>query len=237
MITWDLILVYLFNYGFFVLLLVLFIALLLLRGRRRQKAWAQVARDISFAFHPKDEGVWGFEFLRLPLFQRAEGRRSVIDFPSALRAKITNVMKGVRDGREVWLFDYEYASSSGAGSAPDAGYRHTVAVLALQEDSLPEFALSPEGMWQRIFAGEDIDFPSHPDFSRRFVLRGPDESRIRALFRPRVLDALMRLPRRLSVQGRGMWMIVYGPPVRAEPQRIREFLDEALRVFQAFGKR
>ncbi len=221
---------FLIDYGLPLLIIVAILALTFLGARRRERTLAGVAGVLGFAFRPGDRDVAAAEFTRFPLFRGGRPALTIIGLLTARRKGIKYLMKGVREGQEVWLFDYEYASE-------DTRDLHTVAAFPLREDVIPKFTLAPEGMWQRIVGGPDIDFTSHLDFSNRFLLRGPDEEAVRALFQPRVLDALTKLQGRLNVQGGGKWMIVFGPRVKPEPERIRAFLDQALRVVQAFGKR
>ena len=50
---------------------------------------------------------------------------------------------------------------------------------------VPEFALEPEQLWTKISemsTGKDIDFKDHPDFSKQYYLRGPNENAVREFF-------------------------------------------------------
>jgi hypothetical protein len=53
--------------------------------------------------------------------------------------------------------------------------------------SLPEFELRSENMFHKIgkaFGCQDINFESHPEFSKRYLLRGADEEAVRTFFTP-----------------------------------------------------
>jgi hypothetical protein len=72
-------------------------------------------------------------------------------------------------------------------------------VLLLFPDAgrnMPEFTLMPENVMSRAFefiAGTDLDFTGSPaaeKFSRRYYLRGPDESSVRALFDESLVEYL-----------------------------------------------
>ena len=108
-------------------------------------------------------------------------------FGLASRGIVDNLFRGERDGREVWLFDFSYSRTPGPGGTR---MRATVVSLALPEP-LPSFRMTPEGRLDKVVAslgGQDIDFESAPEFSRRYHLQAPDETAIRTLFSPAVLD-------------------------------------------------
>jgi MFS superfamily sulfate permease-like transporter len=57
--------------------------------------------------------------------------------------------------------------------------------------SVPDFALEPESMntkLSELVGGKDIDFKDHPDFSKRFYLRGYDEAAVRNFFNFNVIN-------------------------------------------------
>ena len=56
---------------------------------------------------------------------------------------------------------------------------------------LPSFSLKPEGFLHRLVASlglQDINFDTHPEFSRMYQLQGSDEESVRELFQPGVLE-------------------------------------------------
>lgn len=53
------------------------------------------------------------------------------------------------------------------------------------EMTIPDFALEPEGLSTKLsemFAGKDLDFHEHPEFSKKYYLRGQHESQVRDFF-------------------------------------------------------
>lgn len=58
---------------------------------------------------------------------------------------------------------------------------------------VPDFALEPEGLWSKLFesiSGRDIDFDSHPVFSKKYYLRGTDETQVRSFFTETLIQFL-----------------------------------------------
>jgi MFS superfamily sulfate permease-like transporter len=61
----------------------------------------------------------------------------------------------------------------------------TVAHISETELPIPDFALEPEGLWSKfseLVGGKDIDFTDHPGFSKKYYLRGPNETAVREFF-------------------------------------------------------
>lgn len=55
---------------------------------------------------------------------------------------------------------------------------------------IPDFALEPEGLWNKVsdlLLGADIDFPGNPDFSKKYYLRSHDAESVKKFFTPDVL--------------------------------------------------
>ena len=83
--------------------------------------------------------------------------------------------------KDFLLFDLSY--SEGAFIAKE-DLRSTFLQIKVPE-KIPVFALDKENFMTNIMqlSGlKDIDFKNHPDFSKRFYLRGEDEKAIRAFF-------------------------------------------------------
>ncbi len=88
---------------------------------------------------------------------------------------------------------------------------------------LPRFKMVPKNLGHRIEREPDINFPDFPVFSRRYLLQGEPEKRIRALFSPRLLDYLQRR-RELVMEGRENRLILIHPRIPL-PKLIREGLE------------
>lgn len=75
-------------------------------------------------------------------------------------------------------------------------YHTTVQVVHLPF-RIPEFTIEKEGLVDRVVEGVlsfsdhiDLDFPEHPDFSKKFLLQGNDETGIRKLFNEKLIQFL-----------------------------------------------
>lgn len=69
----------------------------------------------------------------------------------------------------------------------------TVIHISEEEIQIPDFALEPERLWSKLFegvAGKDIDFTSHPQFSKKYYLRGQEEAAVREFFSDTLIQFL-----------------------------------------------
>jgi hypothetical protein len=139
-------------------------------SHRRTQAVKALATQWGFEFHGAGNHwlpsqVWSFQF-----FNRGRSQR------------IFNLMRKSVAGGEIALFDYSYRTGSGKNSQT---HRRTALLISDETLNLPQFFLMPEGIFHKIgnvFGYRDIDFDSYPTFSKRYLLRGSDEEKIRALF-------------------------------------------------------
>jgi MFS superfamily sulfate permease-like transporter len=69
----------------------------------------------------------------------------------------------------------------------------TIVQMSEIEIIVPDFALEPEGLWSKLFesvSGKDIDFINHPVFSKKYYLRGTNETQVRDFFSEPILQFL-----------------------------------------------
>jgi len=202
--------------GVFVLFLFVMGATILME-RRRREAMQRVAAEIGMDFLADDQSVLNKDITRFHLFRRGRARR------------VRNVMMGLVADLQAYLFDYKYTVGGGRNART---FRHTVAAFHVPQRALPGFELRPESLFHKIGSAlgfQDIDFPSHPAFSARYLLRGEDEAAIRDLFNDDVLRFFEQCPS-LCVEARADWIVVHRPGRRVAPDDIAGFLEEAFTV-------
>ncbi len=116
-------------------------------------------------------------------------------------------------------------------------YHQSVILFQSAHLELPFFTLQPESQVYTIetqFGYPDIRFASRPEFSKNYILRGPDEASIRALFTDRLLGYLAE-KKNLHVEGYDKSLILYEPGQRVEPHDLPTFLEEGQKVFLQFA--
>ena len=176
--------------------------------KKRREALEQVARSLGMSFSAElPEGIRsrllqaGFE-----LFQRSGARF------------YNSMFKRLNDGTEIAIFDYSWKASR----------RGRVFWAYCEDLRLPHFRLHPEVPLfhdvAKAFGMQDINFENHPDFSRRYLLRGEDEAKIRLRFHPSFLNFLEQHPP-CYAEGFGPQLVIwrdYPPPVT--PEKMADWL-------------
>lgn len=206
---------------FFGIVLVLMAALVVFSiryARKRTRDLAAVAQQIGFNFVGKN---WQAPVLpsdhKTTLLQRTRG-------------SFSNAMTGSSGKSQVALFDYTYPVGKSTVT-------QTLACF-FQDAELPAFELRPEGILDRIgdaFVHDDIDFDSHPEFSKRFLLRSPDEANTRKLFTLSLLTYVEQMPpeKKWHVEVAARTLIVYRGGSWVSPAEFPSFLNEASAIAAA----
>ncbi|HTW57123.1 MAG TPA: hypothetical protein VMD99_03220 [Terriglobales bacterium] len=188
-------------------------ALAVRQARQRTRDLAAVAQQMGFTFLGKNwRGPVLSPQFKTSLLQRASG------------GVFSNVMTGSTGGLQVSIFDYTYGTGKNSVTL-------TLACFS-QEEDLPPFELRPENIFDKIgdaVVHSDIDFDSNPEFSRRYHLRGPDETRIRMLFSPSLLAYLEQIPpvQNWHVEASGTSLIIYRQRWPAKATEVPALLNEA----------
>jgi hypothetical protein len=197
--------------GFFALMAVIITASVLY-ARKRTRELTEVAQRIGFQFVGNGSGPSFPSQPKISMLQRTRGRFS-------------NVMTGSPGGLQISLFDYTYPAGK-------TSVTQTVASFS-QNQPLPPFALRPENFLDRIgdaLVHNDIDFDSNPEFSRRYLLKSPDEAGTRRLFTPGLLTYLEQFQTNWCVEGTGPLLIVYHSGRAVSPSDLPAFLEETSRI-------
>ena len=200
-----------------------FVFLAIYFDRKRTEAMERVAKDMGLQFAKDADHVTGDIQSRFVLFRSGRSR------------KAERAIYGEANGTGVWIFDYEYTTGSGKESST---HHQTVACLASSELNLTRFELYREGMMSRIgasvFGMQDIDFDSHPEFSKKYVLKGDSEEEVRALFTESLLSFFESQDRSLRIEGCGDQLLVYRARKRVSPAKVQDLLTEAFGIFREF---
>ena len=153
---------------------------------------------------------------------------------------ITNMLHGdsellgFAEEFEVRIFAYGFAQQQ-----QDQHVMQSVICFQSPQLNLPKFQLRPEEWHHKIgskLGYQDIDFESHPtavEFSKKYLLRGEDEQKIRALFTDKVL-AFFAGQDKLCVEGFSSHLCFYRAFKLIEPEDIPAFMKEGFEVFRLF---
>ena len=190
--------------------------------RKRRDAMEGVANELSLTFFPKGE----------PTMQAALGKLHLFD--QGHSKKFMNMMTGSANGVEVAIFMYRYKTGGGKHQ-----HTHNQTVISFQSPDLmlPQFEIRPERLFHKIgkaFGYRDINFDSHPQFSKQYLLRGPNEDAIREFFDVDRLDFIEELPKGVCIEAQHNRLIFYRGGKRLKPDQIRDFMAEGFGVFAVF---
>jgi hypothetical protein len=191
--------------------------------KKRRAALAQAALMLGFSYVDKvpDDTLAGLGTFPLLRHGHSKSGRSL--------------MEGKSGDAPVTLLDYQYTVGGGKNSHT---YRQTVAIYRSAPTGLPEFTLAPEHVWHRIgalFGYQDIDFEASAEFSKHYLLRGPDERAIRAAFGTEALGFFAQNPG-WSVESSGGALAVYRAAKRCKPEEVQPFAAETANVRRVLAK-
>jgi len=150
--------------------------------------------------------------------------------------RIRNRMWGKINGIDIMLFEYSYKVGYGKHSTR---YIQTVLILDSSKMHLPAFFLRPENFIDKIgqmFGYEDIDFETHPEFSKSYLLQGKDKIRIRDIFTLNVLSFFERHKGKgMCIEGHGSTLLYYRQLIFHKPEEIMTFLEEGESLHRLFS--
>lgn len=186
--------------------------------KQRTTGLRGVADQMGLEFQPKGDPSLQYSMSRFHLLK--QGRSG----------KLKNLMVGSTNEVQTAIFEYEYITGRG-----NSRRRHTQTVIGFVSPTLamPDFELRPSHFFHKIakvVGYQDIDFEMHPRFSKRYVLRGPNEKRIRNFFTPERLDFLAE-HRGICVEASRDQMIFYRAGKRIRPNDLQGLMEEGFGVF------
>ena len=204
---------------------IFFVGLLILifwrKGKKRTEQFALISAELKLNFFPKGSTSL-FERLK-PFYLFSKGRSR----------KIKNLMEGEANKVELAIFDYQYTTHG--GQHPQT-HRQSLLFIRSPKLNLPDFSLRPENVFHKIgsaFGDKDIDFETHPIFSKSYLLRGDNEAAIRGLFNNELLN-FIQSQQKISIEGSGDQLIFYRNKNRVKPEEVESFMEEGFQVFDQF---
>ncbi len=185
--------------------------------KKRTAAMDQAAQQLGLPFFPKGDMSLVEQLSHFKLFSKGRAR------------KIKNMIHGDAGAVEVGIFDYQYTIGSGKNSST-----HKQTVITFRDDhlTLPQFLLRPEGFFDKIggmIGLQDIDFETHPVFSKSFVLQGESETQIREQFNPDVLT-FFEENQGWTVEAGLQHLTIFKPNKRVAPEQVRSFMEDAFKI-------
>ncbi|RLG15093.1 MAG: hypothetical protein DRN71_02195 [Candidatus Nanohalarchaeota archaeon] len=192
--------------------------------KKRREELKTAAHRMAFSFSPEKDVNLTVPMGNMKLFTKGHSR------------KAHNIMKGETNRVHWTVFDYEYTVGYGRHSHT---YNLTVASAQLHDLSLPKFSLGPESFFDKLgdmIGYKDIDFDSNPEFSKRYLLKGMDESAIRKLFTHEILHYFEKRTGTINIETDKNSIIVYTSGRRVDPKDMRAFITSASEAVNLFKK-
>ncbi len=218
--------------AFFFLLFFLIIFLSIRSEKKRSKNLKDFALRNGFSY------IEGHKKLSFHLIQpddkTAVQTNAFQLFNLGYRKTLSNLMKGNK-GRKIIIFDYSYTVPGGKQSHT---YTQTV-FLAKVKRKLPQFTLSKENIFHKIgnvFGYKDIDFNTNLEFSKKYLLKGKEESRIRNLFNIEVLKYFEKKDAGFVLDAYQDTIVYYRPARRIRSDLLDQKLREFLEIVQIFDR-
>jgi hypothetical protein len=143
----------------------------------RQVALRQFASETGYAFYP--------QVVRTALKYK--------DFPISKGSRILheeNTLEKYLDEARIIVADVTLAEGA---RQEQSETKITLALVSETGLKFPDFALEPEGLWTKLSelgGSKDIDFSDHPEFSKKYFLRGENEVAIREFYSAEILNFL-----------------------------------------------
>ena len=186
--------------------------------KKRRESMMRAAESMGLTFYPDGDPSLLSRLSTFKLFNQGRAR------------KMKNLIQGDSGEVNIAIFDYQYTTGSGKNSST-----HSQSVVALQSSQLvcPDFTMRPENMFDKIGSAlgfQDIDFESHPLFSKSFVLQSSDETAIRQYLTPSLLE-FFQTKLGISVEAQSGTMFFYRSGRRIKPEQIKDNLTQAYEVF------
>jgi len=154
-------------------------------------------------------------------------------FGKGRRRRILRSLNKMDDWQEsnLYVMDYEYKR----GKKRKGKYkRQTVFFIKSKQLGVPEFFMQPERFVHRVAAKlgfEDIDFVEHPEFSKKYHLKGPDEERIRNTFDEKIIR-FFTIEKDWYLEGVGYYLIFYKKNRLLSEKMIIDIYNKGLKVVE-----
>ena len=194
------------------------------RAQERTRQLAAVAPLLGWQFSEAAGLNWIPNLEKFALFSQGHSK------------SISNAMYGEIEGVKAAVFDYHYTVGSGKNQST---FNQSVVYFEPRNLNLPFFSLRPEHVFHKLIAAfgyQDIDFGNRPEFSKRYLLRGPDELAVRNLFNDALLG-FYEMNQGLSADGGGNQLFIFQQNYRQPPQQIQSAVTSALQLQRLYGNR
>jgi hypothetical protein len=210
--------------GFVVFIIALVVVITVVQSKREKERTLQLQSTA---------GVLGLQFVASAPMTWIPHLEHFGLFGQGHSKSISNVLYGEIDGVKAALFDYKYTVGHGKNSVT---HRQSVVYFEPRDLKLPLFSLRPEGIFHKLISAlgyQDIDFGNRPEFSKRYLLRGPDEQAVRNAFSDAALS-FYEMNQGTSTDGGGSQLFIFRHGIRTPPHDTQALINWALAIKNLF---
>jgi hypothetical protein len=183
----------------------------------------------SLAFH------WKMEFLEkddtklLPMLEHFKL------FNRGGAKKLENIMFEMDEWMEekIYLFDYRYTVSTGKSSHT---FKQNVFFVSSKHLGIPAFRMQPENLLHKIgslLGMQDIDFETHPIFSKQYLLQAEEEDIVRSFFGENLLHFFSD-KKSWHVEAVGYYFILYFQNKQLLPSELANLKQTGMSLLKMF---
>jgi hypothetical protein len=125
--------------------------------------------------------------------------------------EISNIIRKECEKEDIYIFDFIYTSKYADRSNSSKPSTLRAVLFKFKSTQLYKFELFPENIVEKLkqlFGFADIDFNEHPIFSKRYVLKGEDESEVRTRFPKQLITNLENL-KGICIESRESCLLTY----------------------------
>lgn len=199
------------------------VLVLFLLEQKRNKQIQELAKRLHMTYTKKPDSQMMTPHKDFHLFNQGRSRKK------------THLMERSLDHLNMSYFEYSYVTGHGKHRTT---HRQSVLKIDNQKIILPAFSLEPECFFHRIadkFSGKDIDFECHPTFSKMFLLKGDNESSIRALFSDEIIRFLEGC-KGVCIEACNQQIIFYRKNRRCSVKQVEAFIRNAMETYAVLTK-
>jgi hypothetical protein len=190
------------------------VALVIYRDKKRTDKIEAIAASLGFTFRRKATADDNALLAGSQLATHGHSR------------KICNIIEAARtDDLNITLLDYSYTVGSGKNAQTT---QQTVMRMQSPMLNLPEFVVYPESIFStiaKVFGYADINFPESLEFSKMYMLRGPEEAPIRQVFTPTVIQ-FCEQHRGISVESARDRLLFFRAGKRTKPEELEALITD-----------
>jgi hypothetical protein len=174
-------------------------------AEKRRQELAALAASLGWSFDPARDSSHDKRYGQFEVFRRGHSRAAYNTLTGSLSI----------DGRDfpgvMGDFTYKVTSSNGKTTTTHT-YHFSYLLVHLPFRAAPDLYIRPENFLDKFAAAigfDDIDFES-AEFSRKFLVKSPDKRFAYDVVHPRMMEFLMKSPRRTIDLERGCLCVTSG---------------------------